>query len=564
MPLRSKTRRVALLCIDPWIDNEGVAPNFRPFNYSVRKIQAALSLESSVEVELLETRSSDPNVLFEQLRATDADLVGASAYVWSLPTLVEVARLYRSVRDDAAIVFGGPSARPAMFDLAPFRGSAAHVDALALGEGEDVIREIARLPSLSRDALSGVAGLAVSTGDGWRTTSERALPGLDALPSPYQLGLVSAQMTAHLETFRGCPLSCAFCQWGDYGGKSRAFSVDYLERELLGFRAAEARGVFLVDAALNLSAPAFRNLRDAEKRVGYLRDKHFHAEVYPAHLTDDHLRFLQDIRADAVGIGLQSLDREVLRKLQRPLDIERFERVAYDLASVVPNVHVELIMGLPGDNPSAFQSTVERVRALPVSVRIYHCLVLPDALMTRAPPGLEMDFDPITLEMRQCTGWSRDALERTSDDLTRQVRREGGNLLEGTRAWTFTPRASSRDAHSSHATAAESNELDRRQLDEIARRATQGRVSVVSAHMQKHALRVTIRHRAGELVFDAALENRAPRSFRVIDGVAFSYQASTLDHDLLRDFSTLIVPMALVARRILDTLPDRASLPIVS
>jgi hypothetical protein len=77
-------------------------------------------------------------------------------------------------------------------------------------------------------------------------------------------------------------------------------------------------------------------------------------------------------------------------------------------------------MGLPGDNPDNFKRTVEKARRLPVAVRVFHCLVLPNALMTRAPASFDLKYDPFTLEVISCQGWTRQDIEATRrwlDDL---------------------------------------------------------------------------------------------------------------------------------------------------
>ena len=86
----------------------------------------------------------------------------------------------------------------------------------------------------------------------------------------------------------------------------------------------------------------------------------------------------------------------------------------------------KLIMGIPGDSPEQLLATLEHVKRLPCSYRVYHCLVLPDALLDRAPPSYELSFDPITLEMRSCLGWSADDLLRMADHLSDAAARDGG------------------------------------------------------------------------------------------------------------------------------------------
>lgn len=430
--------RVALLCLDPLGEQKGA---FRPFNYSVRKIQAAVCANPALEVvvEVFDSNSTDVGEFVARLVDFDPDVIGVSAYVWSFPTFLEVCRHLKRARPERTVIFGGPSARVEMFALAPFHDGPRVVDALVLGEGEEIFQEILALPERSRTTLAGIHGLAVSTGDAWHLTPEHAQPVLDTLASPFQLGLVPPGKTGHLETFRGCPLSCTFCQWGDLKKTNRIFSVDYLVRELRAFQTLGMKGAMIVDAALNLNARAFRNLRAAEREVGFFRQATLNAEVYPQYMTDEHLQFLSEIGGGAdLGLGLQSYDPGVLQNVDRPFDAARFERVVADVIAVAPRTAIEIIMGLPGDNPDSFRRTFDRAMRLGASVHVFRCLVLPNALMSRAPASFAMVYDPITLRMESCLGWPPGAIDAMAAELDSLARANAGAWLHNDdNGWYF-------------------------------------------------------------------------------------------------------------------------------
>jgi radical SAM superfamily enzyme YgiQ (UPF0313 family) len=440
--------RIALLCLDPLPEQTG---DFRPFNYSVRKVQAAVEANPSLhaQVEVFDSGSKDVDAFVERIEKLDPDVIGVSAYVWSFPTFVEVSRRLKRHRPDRTVIFGGPSARIEMFALPPFRDAPQFVDALVLGEGEDIFQEIVALADRSRDALLGINGLAVSTAEGWHATPEHAQPILDSLASPFQLGLVPDGKTAHLETFRGCPLSCTFCQWGDLKKTNRTFSVEYLVRELRAFQKLGMRSAMIVDAALNLNARAFRNLRAAEREVGFFREAQLNAEIYPQFMTDEHLEFLREVGGADIGLGLQSYDKDVLGSVERPFDAARFERVVADVLAVAPHTAIEIIMGLPGDNPESFRRTFERAMRLGASVHVFRCLVLPNALMSRAPASFAMVYDPITLRMESCLGWSPGEIDAMSAELDRQVRASDGAWAHNDECgWYFPSKFELAERHS--------------------------------------------------------------------------------------------------------------------
>jgi radical SAM superfamily enzyme YgiQ (UPF0313 family) len=549
---RNGARRVALLCLDPWrLEN---THDHRPFNYAVRRIQAAIvgSPElSHLEVALIESRSLDVDPLVERLEAFDPDVIGASAYVWSFPTLLEVCRRAKRARPGRTVVFGGPSARPEMFSLPQHADGAATVDALVVGEGEACIQEILAAPDLSRETLRRIPGLAVHLGRGWELTPERHHGPPDVFPSPYQLGLMPRGVTGQIESFRGCPLACSYCEWGDTGVTPRTFGYEYLVRELEALRGVDAKGTWLVDPALNLNSRAFRNLQQAEAEVGILKELgHFRCEIYPSHLRDEHLRFLEDTRTHYVGIGLQSLDKEVLRGVHRPFDERRFRRVVAEVAAIVPDTVVEVILGLPGDTPENFRRTLEAVRELPVAVRVFHCLVLPSALLARAPARFELRFDPFTLQMISCLGWSRRALEETCRWLDDIAENESGEVPHGG-TWKF-PRPGHERAVAGRPPAARGGEegaptasgrsyearglgaswaakaMPPEMVDALARRlgeVTDARVDAAWAPTgdPRDELRLELRLRDERLVLVARPLVDGARVYRARNGVAYSY-----------------------------------------
>src|ERR1700722_6901988 len=245
--------RVALLCIDPWRGEE--CEDNRPFNYAVRRIQAATPGHpglAAIELELIESSSLDIDDILTRIEALNPDVIGASAYVWSFPTLLEVCRHAKRTRPDRTVVFGGPSSRPELFELPQHSDGAEVVDAICVGEGEACIQDILLAPDRSRATLLGIPGLAVHAGGAWRRTATRDLGSPDLHPSPYQMGLMPPGVTLQFESCRGCPLSCTFCEWGDPGVSSRNFGYEYMVKELEAIRKVDSRGrgTWLLDPGL--------------------------------------------------------------------------------------------------------------------------------------------------------------------------------------------------------------------------------------------------------------------------------------------------------------------------
>jgi radical SAM superfamily enzyme YgiQ (UPF0313 family) len=430
------SRRIALICLTPLPDTDELGDARLP-SYGIRRVQAAVVADPECPghvVRLFDFGRPDVNAYVQQILAFEPDIVGFSIYVWSTECMVAVAREIKHRLPRCVIVFGGPSARSALFDLEPYRDPSSYLDALVEGDGELIFRQIARAPALDRAAMLGVRGLTIPVRGGWhKTPPALGHVDLDTLPSPFQLDLIPPGAVAYLETFRGCPMSCRFCEWG--ADRSREiFSAEYIAREIRAFERMKAPAVFLLDAGLNLNIRAFRNLRQAAAETGFLKDTLFWAEIYPTAVRDEHLDFLREIGPAYLGVGLQSRDPKVLQLHQRPSESNRFEAAVRRLASVT-NIELQIIFGLPGDTPDGFRRTLDYALSLPATVRAYHCLVLPDALMTRGLPEWDMKFDPHSLAMVSCQGWDAEDILAMRAELALKTTRAGGKA--GRFWWSF-------------------------------------------------------------------------------------------------------------------------------
>jgi radical SAM superfamily enzyme YgiQ (UPF0313 family) len=437
---RRRGRRVALLARYP--DRDRAMPQFIP-NHGLYMVAASLRAAGldGLELRLWDLSGGSAERVAAEVASFDPDVVGCSTYLWSFPFFVDLARALKEDDPARLVVFGGPSARPSMMSLAPWREAARWVDALVVSEGELSFAEIVADAERSSASLARIAGLALPVDAGWHETAARPLGDLDELASPYAQNLVPRGGLGVMQTYRGCPFTCSFCEWGTMESPRRVRSVEGLCEEFAGIARGGAEGVLLVDAGLNLNARAFEHLRVAAERSGFLRSRHLICEVYPAKVRREHIDFLAGVRRPMVGVGLQSFDNEVLAHVERNYDEARFEETLAQLKSVA-GVAVEIILGLPGDSPGSFRASFERARGLGCALRVYHCVVLPSALMVRAPARYALDYDPVTLKMRSCLGWPQAELQAAVEFVGAAAARENGR--SGEYFWVFPPRGARR------------------------------------------------------------------------------------------------------------------------
>lgn len=409
----TKSPRVAFIAVDlRWEDETGY---FAPFSYAAYKLEAAIrgcEELSHVETKVFELGDNDPEAFFEALRHWRPTLVAASTYLWSLPTFVTLAKQLEAHDPSIRFVMGGPSARRSMLDLPAYRDDVRHIDAVVFGDGEPVMRSLART-HLEDDWREKIPGLNYKGLLGWRsTTGELERPILDDYVTPYHMGSAPPGKMGFFETYRGCPIACAFCQWGDQRA-DRVHTREYLVEMLRAIDRSGVKELMDLDAALNLSPRAFRNLLEAEREVGCFKDRRVFGHLYPLMLKDEHYELLNLIGDFRAAIGIQSLDADVLKVLGRPFEPARFQAAIESMRGAV-TLDTEFIMGLPRDNPKAFRETFHKVVDMSDNVRVFWCLALPDAFLERVSE-FNIEFDPKTLMVSACDGWTLADMQREWD-----------------------------------------------------------------------------------------------------------------------------------------------------
>jgi hypothetical protein len=327
--------------------------------------------------------------LAHAILAREPRLVGLSVYLWNAERSLHLARhLHES---GVAVVLGGPEVTPDN----PWLWEASAFAQRVCGEGEVPFAEL-----LSKQRMGGaVEGRAVD---------------LAELPSPYLTGLLPPYPdgAVWLETVRGCPFRCIYCNYGRRGGRPRRFPEGWLPAHLRWAVERGVREVYLMDPSFNVRA-------DWEKVLGQLESGNRQGSLdLHTELVADALRPGDAGRLAAAGLascelGLQSIHAEVLAAARRPWRREAWLRGARELLGAGVDTVVGLILGLPEDTPERFASSVEFIlEELPgAEIQVFPLALLPGTeLRTRAGElGLQHQPRPPYAVMTT-PGYSGDAL----------------------------------------------------------------------------------------------------------------------------------------------------------
>jgi radical SAM superfamily enzyme YgiQ (UPF0313 family) len=334
-----------------------------------------------------------------------------SNYIWNhVPNLALAAQI-KQQSPTSITIHGGPDTPKYEGDVARYFRDNPHVDITVRGEGEATFAEL--LTALAGhvgdtpadlSVLEDVAGISFRLGDRVVTTPDRdRITDLDTIPSPFLTGLFDSfaagpARAAMIETNRGCPYGCTFCDWGSATlSRIRQFDLDRVLAEIEWCASRGFESISLCDANFGIFE---RDIIIAEKFAECRRTYGFPHQVGNnyAKNTVKHLKKIIKIFADAgivaEGIvSLQSMDTETLQVIRRKnIKVEKYTELAAEFGANRLPLAVDLMMALPGSTTQSYLNDLQECANRDVRVRIHPTTMLPNSPMNepsyRAEHGL--------------------------------------------------------------------------------------------------------------------------------------------------------------------------------
>jgi hypothetical protein len=269
---------------------------------------------------------------------------GFSCYIWNERYCLAAAELIKQRWPKCVIQFGGPQAQSSMTRY-------KFIDSFVIGEGEEIF-----LTTL-RTILKGQAPDLFY--------AKKRLEDLE-IPSPYLTGVFDQIVADHpnviwamsLETNRGCPYSCTFCDWGGITySKVKKFNLEKVAAELDWARRHRVVYMFLADA--NFGIFKERDLEIA-KMIRYTIDNSEIEAVniqYAKNSTDVVFEIAKTIGPHSRGItvSVQSMNDLTLDAIKRKnLDVNNIRYMMEMSQQHDVITYTEVIVGLPHETKESW------------------------------------------------------------------------------------------------------------------------------------------------------------------------------------------------------------------
>jgi hypothetical protein len=324
-----------------------------------------------------------------------------SNYIWSSAINLEHSALVKERNPHNISVHGGPDTPKYLGDVERYFADNPHVDVAVHGEGEATFTDMLLAlrgavgdgpPDLS--VLGDVPGLSFRVGDRVVQTGDRdRIADLDAIPSPILTGLYDGFIPAGpfgaviIETNRGCPYGCTFCDWGSATlSRVRKFDMDRLFAELEWSAKHNFGTVGIADANFGIFE---RDVAIAE-RIAELKAQHGYPRFIGNNYAKNTVKHLSKIietftKAGIVAEGkmsMQTFDEGTLATIRRKnIKVEKYYDLSGEFRRNQLPMMVDIMMGLPGSTPETFRNDLQECISRTVRVAIHSTILLTNSPM---------------------------------------------------------------------------------------------------------------------------------------------------------------------------------------
>jgi tRNA A37 methylthiotransferase MiaB len=299
-------------------------------------------------------QNTDPKEVAQWLATLNLEFLLCSLYVWNYSYSHAVMREYKKLCPNTIIAVGGPHVFPEdqYFIDHPWVSLCCDVTTY----GELFVTDL-----LDGNEWKDIIGAVWS---GHRSTKPFIIRDFKWAPSPYRNSLVFAtelclndKVAVQLETSRGCPFKCSFCEWGGgIGTKMNKRPLDEIKADVDAMVAAGVDTIQICDSNFGFwteDIEIMQHIANYKKLIGIPRE----VEIYGWSKNNvkhhfDILSAMQDAGfKQHYAVSLQSIREHTLKNVRR-FDVPVENRIEF--AKKVKNelgldVQFEIMMALPGD-----------------------------------------------------------------------------------------------------------------------------------------------------------------------------------------------------------------------
>lgn len=336
--------------------------------------------EFQESTEIIEFIINDSiNDIAEKILSNKPKIIGISVYIWNASEVKLLVDIIKLVSPDTIVVLGGPEV-----SHFPIRLDFSKADFIIQGEAEIEFYNLCKKIISNEQIENNII---------------KASPvDIEAIELPYNYYTEHDINTRviYVEASRGCPFNCEFCL-SSLDKKVRYFNFDLLLQNFENLWKRGARKFKFIDRTFNIT------IELANKILDYFLSKeplyHLHFEVIPDHFPESLKEKIKLFPPATVQleVGIQTLNPIIAENINRKLDIEKIEKnIKFLEESTNVHLHVDLIIGLPGETLESFGKNLDKLVELSNSeIQVGILKKLSGTALTRHDEIYNMVYSPV-------------------------------------------------------------------------------------------------------------------------------------------------------------------------
>jgi len=368
--------------------------NIQPIPLNVGYIAAYLkSKHPEVSIEIFK----DPIKLKNRILEQSPDVLALSHYEWNSNLDLAILNFMKEHNSNTITVMGGPNFNSFDLDwINNFFKERSNLDAYIYGEGESSFNKFIELLRSNNNKISNISFKELPSSLYYVDNENRVINNpanfvermkLTEHPSPYLTGILDPFLADPLlapiiETNRGCPYACTFCNWGNATQeKINQYSLDTIKKEIeyVSKNTKNLTGfMYIADAnfgILKRDLEIAELIRKGTEKYNYPK----HVYIYFAkNTTDVVIEIASTLKTiTSMSMSKQTMNQDVLVNIKRKnIPIEQYDDLREKCHDKGIETFCELIYALPGENYQSFIDGVRESIRNNVSVTIYANLML--------------------------------------------------------------------------------------------------------------------------------------------------------------------------------------------
>lgn len=318
-------------------------------------------------------------------------VVGFSTYVWNYEYNKRFARELKKRYPDCTVIFGG---HHILNDSSEQLDSFPFIDFLIHGEGEIAFHDIL-LHLITDNDFSSVPNISYRDDNGKAIKNPARKICTLSYPSPYLTGLFEdvlkdkdISFSALLETNRGCPFKCAYCDWGSITQQMRSFPMERVIEEMRWFSEHKIDFCFCIDSNFGLF-PRDYDIVDAFLKI---KNETGYPQAFKCCTTEGTGKSAFNINRKlndsgiikGASLAMQTLSPEALRNIGRKnISLEQYGAMTAQYNEAGIPTYSELIYGLPGETYDSFSQNLCYMleSGTTMGCFIHYCELLPNSAL---------------------------------------------------------------------------------------------------------------------------------------------------------------------------------------